>query len=127
MYCKDQQGDWPEILPSVIMGHRMTPCTQTSQVSPFFLLFGREMHIPIDTALLPKDNLSQNHKVHLNNVLKQLETTRKIAKENIKAAQVRYKHQFDKRSQEPKFQPAERVWLYCTKVDVGKALKLHRK
>ena len=127
MYCKDQQDDWPEILPSVMMAHRMTPCTQASQVSPFFLLFGREMHIPIDTALLPKDNLSQNHKVHLNNVLKQLETTRKIATENIKAAQVRYKHQFDKRSQEPKFQPAERVWLYCTKVAVGKAPKLHRK
>ena len=127
MYCKDQQDDWPEILPSVMMAHRMTPCTQASQVSPFFLLFGREMHIPIDTALLPKDNLSQNHKVHLNNVLKQLETTRKIATENIKAAQVRYTHQFDKRSQEPKFQPAERVWLYCTKVAVGKAPKLHRK
>ena len=85
------------------------------------------MHIPIDTALFPKDNLSQNHKVHLNNVLKQLETTHKIATENIKAAQVRYKHQFDKRSQEPKFQPAERVWLYCTNVAVGKAPKLHRK
>ena len=127
MYCKDQQDDWPEILPSVMMAHRMTTCTQVSQVSPFFLLFGREMHIPIDTALLPNDNLSQNHKVHLNNVLKQLETTRKIATENIKAAQVRYKHQFDKRSQEPKFQPAERVWLYCTKVAVGKAPKLHRK
>ena len=127
MYCKDQQDDWPEILPSVMMAHRMTPCTQASQVSPFFLLFVREMHIPIDTALLPKDNLSQNHKVHLNNVLKQLETTRKIATENIKAAQVRYKHQFDKRSQVPKFQPTERVWLYCTKVTVGKAPKLHRK
>ena len=60
---------------------------QASQVSPVFLLFGREMHIPIDTALLPKDNLSQNHKVHLNNVLKQVETTLKIATENIKAAQ----------------------------------------
>ena len=127
MYCKDQQDDWPEILPSIMMANRMTPCTQASQVSPFFLLFGRDMHIPIDTALLPKDNLSQNHKVHLNNVLKQLETTRKIATDNIKAAQLRYKHQFDKRSQVPKFQPAERVWLYCTKVAVGMAPKLHRK
>ena len=126
MYCKDQQDDWQEILPSVMMAHRMTLCTQASQVSPFFLLFGREMHIPIDTALLSKDNLSQNHKVHLNNILKQLEITRKIATENVKAAKVRYKHQFDKRSQVPKFQPAERVWLYCTKVAVGKAPKLHR-
>ena len=127
IYCKDKQDDWPEILPSVMMAHRMTPCTQSSQESPFFLLFGREMHLPIDTALLPKDNLAQDHKIHLNNVLRQLETTRKIATENIKAAQVKYKHQFDKRAQEPKFQPADRVWLYCTKVAPGKAPKLHRK
>ena len=127
IYCKDKQDDWPEILPSVMMAHRMTPCTQSSQESPFFLLFGREMHLPIDTALLPKDNLAQDHKIHLNNVLRQLETTRKIATENIKAAQVKYKYQFDKRSQEPKFQPADRVWLYCTKVAPGKAPKLHRK
>ena len=127
IYCKDKQDDWPEILPSVMMAHRMTPCTQSSQESPFFLLFGREMHLPIDTALLPKDNLAQDHKIHLNNVLSQLETTRKIATENIKAAQAKYKYQFDKRSQEPKFQPADRVWLYCTKVAVGKAPKLHKK
>ena len=127
IYCKDKQDDWPEILPSVMMAHRMTPCTQSSQESPFFLLFGREMHVPIDTALLPRDTLAQDHKIHLNNVLKQLETTRKIATENIKAAQARYKHQFDKRSKEPKFQPADRVWLYCTKVAPGKAPKLHRK
>ena len=95
------------------MAHRMKPYTQASQVPQFFLLFCREMHIPIDTALLPKDNLSQNHKVHLNNVLKHLETTQEIATANIKAAQVRYKRQFDKWSQEPKFQPGERVWLYC--------------
>ena len=130
IYCIDKQEDWPEILPSVMMVHRMTPCTQSSQESPFFLFFGREMHIPIDTALLPKDNLAQDHKIQLNNVLSRLETaytTRKIATENIKAAQAKYKYQFDKRSQEPKFQPADRVWLYCTKVAVSKAPKLHRK
>ena len=58
-YCKDQQHDWRKILPSVMMAHRMTSCTQSSQISPFFLMFGKDMHIPIDTALLPKDNFSQ--------------------------------------------------------------------
>ena len=82
IYCKDQQDDWPKILPSVTMAHRMTPCTQSSQISPFFLLFGKEMHIHIDIALHTKDNFSQNHKVHLKYVLKQLKTTREIATEN---------------------------------------------
>ncbi|VDI63928.1 Hypothetical predicted protein [Mytilus galloprovincialis] len=55
------------------------------------------------------------------------ETSRKIAAKNIKQAQERYKQQYDKKSKEPEFQPAQRVWLYCTKVPVGKAPKLHRK
>ena len=109
------------------MAHRMIPCTQSSQESPLFPSFGREMHVPIDTALLPKDNLAQYNKIHLNNVLKQLETTCKIAKENIRAAQAKYKCQFDKMSQEPKFQPADKVRLYFNKVAPGKAPKLHRK
>ncbi|VDI03589.1 Hypothetical predicted protein [Mytilus galloprovincialis] len=60
-------------------------------------------------------------------ILQNLETSRKIAAKNIKQAQERYKQQYDKKSKEPEFQPAQRVWLYCTKVPVGKAPKLHRK
>ncbi|XP_053389855.1 protein NYNRIN-like [Mercenaria mercenaria] len=54
LYCKGQQDDWPELLPSIMMAYRMTPATQSTQHSPFFLLFGREMRLPIDTALTPK-------------------------------------------------------------------------
>ena len=56
-----------------------------------------------------------------------VEVCRKIAGENIKDAQDKYKYQYDKRSKLPEYRPAQRVWLYCTKVPVGKAPKLHRK
>ena len=110
-----------------MMAYRSTPATQSTDFSPFFLLYGREMRLPIDTLLQPKDHLNQDCKIHLGRILQNLEVCRKLAGENIKAAQDKYKYQHDKRSQLPSFQPAQRVWLYCTKVPPGKAPKLHRK
>ena len=126
-YCKGQQDDWPEILPGIMMAYRSTPATQSTQYSPFFMLYGREMRLPIDTVLQPKDHLPQNCKVHLSRILQNLEVCRKLAGQNIKAAQDKYKHQYDKSTKVPDYHPAQRVWLYCTKVPVGKAPKLHRK
>ena len=126
-YCKGQQDDWPELLPGIMMAYRSTPATQSSDFSPFFLLYGREMRLPIDTVLQPKDHLAQDYKIHLGRVLQNLEVCRKLAGDNIKAAQDKYKYQHDKRSKLPSYQPAQRVWLYCTKVPPGKAPKLHRK
>ena len=126
-YCKGQQDDWPEILPGIMMAYRSTPATQSTQYSPFFMLYGREMRLPIDTVLQPKDHLPQDYKVHLSRILQNLEVCRKLAGENIKAAQDKYKYHYDKRAKVPDYRPAQRVWLYCTKVPVGKAPKLHRK
>ena len=126
-YTKDQQDDWIDVLPGIMMAYRATPATQSTHYSPFFLLYGREMTLPIDTALIPKDHLAQDHRIFLSRILQNLERTRKIAAKNIAEAQQRYKEQYDKNSKEPDFRPAQRVWLYCTKVPVGKAPKLHRK
>ena len=127
LHCKGQQDDWPDLLPSIVMAYRMTPATQSTQHSPFFLLFGREMRLPIDTSRTPKSTLSSNFKSHLSQVLQNLETARKIAAENIKKAQDKYKEQYNKRTKDPKHRPADRVWLYCTKVPPGMTPKLHRK
>ena len=126
-YCKGQQDDWPEILPGIMMAYRSTPATQSTQYSPFFMLYGREMRLPIDTVLQPKDHLPQDCKVHLSRILQNLEVCRKLAGQNIKEAQDKYKYQYDKRAKVPDYHPAQRVWLYCTKVPTGKAPKLHRK
>ncbi|CAC5380505.1 unnamed protein product [Mytilus coruscus] len=126
-YTQNQQDDWYDELPGILMAYRATPATQSTNYSSFFLLYGREMTLPIDTALIPKDRLAQDHKMFLSRILQNLETSRKIAAKNIEQGQERFKQQYDKKSKEPEFQPAQRVWLFCTKVPVGKAPKLHRK
>ena len=39
IYCKGKQDDWVDLLPSIMMAYRMTPATQSTQFSPFFLCF----------------------------------------------------------------------------------------
>ena len=45
----------------------------------------------------------------------------------MELAQQKNKQRYDKTTKEPEFFPTQRVWLYCTKVPVGKAPKLHRR
>ncbi|CAC5393320.1 Transposon Ty3-G Gag-Pol polyprotein,Transposon Ty3-I Gag-Pol polyprotein,Retrovirus-related Pol polyprotein from transposon 297,Retrovirus-related Pol polyprotein from transposon opus [Mytilus coruscus] len=126
-YTKDMQDNWIDYLPGIMMAYRATPATQSTDYSPFFLLYGREMSLPIDTSLVPKDHLTQDNKIFLARILQNMETTRTIAAKNIELARQKYKQNYDKRTKDPGFRPTQRVWLYCTKVPVGKAPKLHRK
>ena len=126
-YAKGQQDDWDDLLlPGILMAYRATPATQSTDFSPYFMLYGREMCLPIDSSLVPKEHLAQDQKIFLGRILQNLERTRKIASENIKLAQERNKQRYDQTAKEPDFFPTQRVWLYCTKVPVGNAPKLHR-
>ena len=62
------------------MAYHSTPATQSSDFSPFFLLYGREMRLPIDIVLQPKDHLAQDYKIHIGRVLQNLEVYRKQKK-----------------------------------------------
>ena len=50
-YCNKNQSDWHLILPSILLAYRSTPATQSTQYSPYFILFGREIEMPIDVTL----------------------------------------------------------------------------
>ncbi|KAK3084714.1 hypothetical protein FSP39_017920 [Pinctada imbricata] len=108
-----------------MMAYRMTPATQSTGYSPFYMMFGRDMRIPIDTALIPKDNMSKDHKQHLQKVIKNLEVARQIATENLRRHQEKYKKQHDKKAKEPKYKVLDKVMLFVPKVPVGVPPKLH--
>ncbi|XP_038062328.1 uncharacterized protein LOC119732797 [Patiria miniata] len=126
-YCKPDQSNWVELLPSVMFAYRSTPATESTQLSPFMILFGRECHLPIDTALLPQTQPSATTNRTLERIMQNFDTTRKIAADNIKAAQVKYKEQFDKKSKTPSYQEGQKVWLYCAKRQVGLSPKMCHK
>ena len=126
-YCDGKYDKWPELLPSIMMAYRMTPATQSTGYSPYYLMFGREMRMPVDAMLIPKDTMARDHKDHLNHVIESLRIARQIATENIQRHQQKYKQQHDKKAEMPKFRMLDKVLMFIPKVPVGAPPKLHCK
>ena len=64
-YVKDDQSNWPSILPGILMAYRMTPAMRSTEFSPYFLVFGHDMLTPIDTEIVPPENLPKTYEQHL--------------------------------------------------------------
>ncbi|KAK3084156.1 hypothetical protein FSP39_009188 [Pinctada imbricata] len=124
-YVNKDQTNWPSLLPGVMMALRMSPSTQTSGLSPYHLLFGKEMNLPFDTSLIPKDGLSKDAKSHVTGLMSHLKIVKDIATQNIKKAQVKQKEQYDKKTTTPNFRIGQSVLMHTTRVPQGLSPKLH--
>lgn len=123
-YTDENQSIWPDIIPSIMMSYRAFPSTQSTKHSPFFLLYGMECNLPIDTALLPQNSLTKTTDQHMQTVHKNLITARTLAKENQLAAQEKNSSTHDRKARLPRYQVGQRVWLFCSKTPKGKSAKL---
>ncbi|XP_069128992.1 uncharacterized protein [Argopecten irradians] len=126
-YCNEKQSNWHDILPSIMLSYRAVPSTQSTQFSPYFLLFGRECRLPIDTVLTPTTTVGKSAESHLAKIIENHETFRQLAKDNVRKAQAKYKKQHDKNAKNPDFRIGERVWLHCKRVPIGLSPKLCQK
>ena len=124
MYCNKEQTNWPQYLPSVMMAFRMSPATESTGLSPFHMVFGKEMNLPVDTSLVPKHTMAPDAKAHFDELLERLKIAKEIALSNVKDSQAKSKERFDKKSKEPTFDLHDRVLLRCSKVPTGLSPKL---
>ena len=125
-YLDEHQDNWSSYLQGILMAYRAAPVTST-KYSPYFLVFGREMLLPFDVSLKPKESLGKNVQEHLTEILNNLEEARKIATANMQKAQEKYKEQYDKSSAETHFLPGDKVLVYNPHVPKGRASKLWKK
>ncbi|MEW8544998.1 MAG: transposase family protein, partial [Candidatus Thiodiazotropha sp.] len=126
-YVDKDQMNWPSLLPSIMMAFRSTPCTESTGFSPYQLLFGKEMHLPIDTSLIPKPTLSQNVRQYFENLIERLKTVKEIAKSNLENAQSKAKATHDTKAEPPTFQVGDLVMMKLGKVATGLSSKLESK
>ena len=126
-YLDEHQENWSSYLPGILMAYRAGVSTQSTKHSPYFMVFGREMVLPIDVALTPKQSLGKTVQEHLTNILNNLEVTRKIATTNMEKAQQRYTAYYDRQAKQPSYAPGDKVLLYNPFVPKNKASKLWKK
>ncbi|CAG2211387.1 unnamed protein product [Mytilus edulis] len=123
-YCDQAQNNWPDKLPGILMALRNSPSTQSTEFSPFHLLFGREMNLPFDTSVTPKQNLSSDAKLQMEEVLSNLKITQDLATKNMLEKQLKSKERYDRNSKIPQFKVRDLVLLRQHVVPVGRSPKL---
>jgi hypothetical protein len=126
-YIEKDQMNWPSLLPSIMMAFRATPCTETTGFSPYELLFGKNMHLPVDTTLIPKPSLGKDAEQYFTDLIAKLKMSQEIAKENMVEKQIKAKDRFDRGAKAPSFKVGDTVLLTQEKVPQGLSPKLNVK
>ena len=127
VYVKDDQSDWPSMLPGIMMAYRMTPAMRSTEFSPYFLVFGREMLTPIDTEMIPPADVPNTHAQHLKQIVENLRLATTLAKENVKHNIERNRKAYDATAKDPDFKIGQTVLLYTPHVQKGLSAKLQIK
>ena len=109
------------------MSIRSAPNTETSEYSPFKMLFGDEMRLPFDTTLVPKETLGPEAKIHVTNLIERLKLVREQADKNSTLTQTESKQAHDVKAKDSNFLLGEQVLLKVHKTRPGYAKKLENK
>lgn len=79
-HCQKEQTQWDEVLPSILMAFRISPSTQSKVFSPYYMIFGKEMSLPLDIALLPTEELQTASDAYVKELIYKVKTIQEIAK-----------------------------------------------
>lgn len=120
------QDNWDLLLPAVLMAYRGTPATRSTDFSPFYVLFGQEMRLPIDNCFSREDVLPPPLSTYVDNLQKQYQQVREIAKANLEERARTSKASYDrlKNVKPSSFVVGDLVLMQNKQVPVGFSAKL---
>ena len=118
--------DWDHQLPYVLFAYRAS-LQESTQESPFFLLYGRDPRLPTENVLSPsKTRALTNLKEYGTDLAVKMSNAWDLARKSIGKAQKRQKTCYDKRAREPNFVVGERVFLLKPSETTGATRKFAR-
>ena len=119
MYVNEKHDNWDLYLKAICYSYNTSACIESTQYSPFFVMFGREPLQPLDTVLtLPKTSREE-----VKETVVKVQRIREIAKENLSQRQQLMKERYDQNIYPRDFEPGELVWIYFPDVMVGGSRK----
>lgn len=112
--CAEQPSTWDRYLPAVLFAYREAPQVSLG-FSPFELLYGRTVRGPssILRELWDQEKVSEVNTTYqyVFELREKLEETCKLAHENLRKAQGRYKFYYDRKAKDKKFKVGDKVLL----------------
>ena len=123
----EHERDWDLHLPAVMLAYRSS-VQETTGATPFSLMFGREVCLPVDimfgtppTYPPPTSPSEYAHKLR-----ERLHQAYHFVREHAGAQQRRQKYLCDRRAGGLPFNIGDRVWLHCPAVPRGRSCKFHQ-
>ena len=123
----EHERDWDLHLPTVMLAYRSS-VQETTGATPFSLMFGREVRLPVDIMFgtppsYPPPASPSEYAHHLRERLHQ---AYRLVREHASAQQRRQKYLCDRRAGGLPFNVGDRVWLHCPAVPRGRSYKFHQ-
>ena len=123
---KNYGRDWDSHIPYLLFAYRVA-VQESTQASPFYLLYGREARIPTESALnQPRTPYQVDFSDYATELVANLSDAWAMAHQNIEKAQKKQKVQYDKGAAQPKVKVGDRVMVHFPNQVTGKAWKLAR-
>jgi len=124
--AEDGGQDWDEHLPYVLFAYRASQQDST-QESPFFLVYGRDPRLPTPAALCP-EQVRRNVDLREYGVelATRMSTAWETARKCVQKAQKRQKQHYNTKARQPKFAVGDRVFLLRPEEKTGATRKLTR-
>ena len=104
----------------VCYGYNTSIYIDSTQYSPFYLMFGREPYSPLDTILPVHKDLPSSIKEYA----LQAAYAREVAVANVTETQEKIKKRYDQTSHDVPLEPGELVWIFFPEINVGGSPKL---
>ena len=125
----DAERDWDVHLPLLMFAYR-TSVHETNGVTPFEMMFGREVvlpehlmfNLPVSIEQVPQESVE-----YVDHLRKRFQLVYQYVRQHAQKGMQRQKTGYDQKENTPcVFQRGDHVWLYTPAVPRGKSPKFHR-
>ena len=110
IYCETYQERWEEFRRPAVYAHNVSPIPGTGQISPFFLVFGRNAPSPeVNSLEMPVETLSRNN--HAEKVVSRMCQAKKPVLQHRSRYGVKQREYYDKSSRELNIAKGKQVYV----------------
>ena len=114
-FVSSNQKDWDKNLPLLTMAYNSS-IHESTGFSPYALMYGREMNLPIDLALgRPTESENKHTTDHVYDLQQKLLSTHKLAQDNLELSSTRMKKYYDKGHFITTYKEGDLVWFHDPK------------
>ena len=125
-FVRKDAKNWDEYVPYAVMAYRAMPHS-TTKYSPYYLVYGREMRLPIEDDWKPSSNnvkiAGNEYEQHVKELAERLREANKTAGQQSKMSHDTSKRYYDRNTKIEQFKKGDYVYVHNPVYKRGKANK----